>query len=124
MASITGLDHVNLRTGRLAETVAFFEEVLGLENRPEDRPDFGFSGAWLFAGDRAVVHLIETEADAEPPAGALDHVAFRIDDFDGLLAELERRELPHRASGQPGNGVRQVFFREPNGVLIEISSAA
>jgi len=121
MASITRLDHVNLRTDRLDETIAFFEEVLGLENRPEQRPDFGFPGAWLFVGDQAVVHLIEANS-TEAPAGALDHVAFATPDFDGLLTTLDERDLPHRVSEQPGNGVRQVFFREPNGVLIEVSS--
>ena len=121
MASITRLDHVNLRTDRLDETIAFFEEVLGLENRPEQRPDFGFPGAWLFVGDQAVVHLIEASS-TETPAGALDHVAFATPDFDSLLTTLDERDLPHRVSEQPGNGVRQVFFREPNGVLIEVSS--
>ena len=44
---ITGLDHINIDTSKPDETVAFYEDVLGLENRPQDRPDFGFPGAWL-----------------------------------------------------------------------------
>ncbi len=121
MAQITGLDHVNLRTNRLDETIAFFEEVLGLENRPADRPDFGFDGAWLFHGDQAILHLIGVDAEVPAPAGALDHVAFASDDFDGLVAELTERGLDHRTSGLPGSDVRQIFFREPNGVLIEVT---
>ena len=102
MAQITGLDHVNLRTDRLEETIAFFEGVLGLENRPDDRPDFPFPGAWLFQGDQAIVHLIGVDAEVAAPAGALDHVAFASNDFDGLVAELTERSLDHRTSGLPG----------------------
>jgi catechol 2,3-dioxygenase-like lactoylglutathione lyase family enzyme len=122
MALVEDLDHFNISTSRLDETVAFFEEILGLENRPDDRPDFGFPGAWLFAGSRALVHLVEQEVGTGEPSGPLDHVAFATSDFDGLVARLIEREIDHQLSGQPAIGLRQVFFREPNGVRIEVTS--
>ncbi len=52
---IAKLDHVNLRTTQLETLIAWYCDVLGL--RHGERPDFPFPGAWLYAGDTAVVHL-------------------------------------------------------------------
>ena len=37
---ISGLDHVNIETSELEETIHFYEDVLGFENG--DRPPFDF----------------------------------------------------------------------------------
>src|SRR5689334_18058758 len=57
---VVALDHAAIKTDRLEETRRFFEEVLGLRVGP--RPDFDFPGYWLYAGDRDVVHLVETDS--------------------------------------------------------------
>ncbi len=46
------LDHVTLRTHDLEGTRAFFEALLDL--KPGYRPDFSFSGYWLYAADEAI----------------------------------------------------------------------
>ena len=38
--SVGVLDHFNIRTRKLADTIRFYEDVLGLENG--DRPNFAF----------------------------------------------------------------------------------
>lgn len=124
MALVTVLDHFNIHTSRLDETVAFFEDVLGLENRPADRPDFDVPGAWLWVGDRPFVHLIEIENDKGPAQGSLDHVAFATDNFDGLLTQLQAHDVKHSVADQPQTGLRQVFFSEPNGVQLEVTCPA
>lgn len=45
--SVGVLDHFNIRTRNLAETVRFYEDVLGLENGA--RPNFAFPGAWMYS---------------------------------------------------------------------------
>ena len=45
--SVGVLDHFNIRTRKLADTVRFYEDVLGLENG--DRPNFAFPGAWMYS---------------------------------------------------------------------------
>ena len=59
---INRLDHVNLRTMQLDTMIAWYVDVLGLQNGA--RPDFGFPGAWLYAGDAAVVHMSQVDGDA------------------------------------------------------------
>jgi catechol 2,3-dioxygenase-like lactoylglutathione lyase family enzyme len=118
--SIRGIDHINIGTTRLAETVGFFCDVLGLAKGW--RPDFGVPGAWLYAGETAVVHLVELdEARAASSAAALDHFAFRIDDFDEIVRRLDAASVTYSSIQVPGTQIRQIFVRELNGVNIELN---
>src|SRR5688500_9886093 len=49
--------HVSINVDNVEAAVRFYVDVLGLVPR-DDRPDFGFGGAWLDAGAQQV-HLIE-----------------------------------------------------------------
>jgi catechol 2,3-dioxygenase-like lactoylglutathione lyase family enzyme len=118
--AIRGVDHINIGTDRLGETVAFFRDVLGLVEGY--RPDFGFGGAWLYAGDGAVVHLVDLPEGKRPSSeAALDHFAFSIDDWDDAVARLTRAGIKHRATDVPGAPIKQIFLRDPNGVNIELN---
>lgn len=113
------LDHVNIRTARLAEMTAFYGEVLGLE--PGARPPFGFGGAWLYCGTRAAVHLVEVP---EAPAGRqprIEHFAFRAEGLAAFLARLRARRVAYRISIVPGVNLRQVNVLDPDGNHIEIA---
>ncbi|MDO6732187.1 hypothetical protein Q4577_19315 [Marinovum sp. 2_MG-2023] len=50
------LDHVNIQTTQVEALVAWYGDILGLRTGP--RPNFPFPGAWLYAGDAAVIHLV------------------------------------------------------------------
>ena len=118
--AIRGIDHVNIGTHRLEETRAFFRDVLGLTEGW--RPDFPFGGAWLYAGDGAVVHLVELAEPKRPSAeAALDHFAFRIDDYDGVVARLDAAGVTYRRVDVPDTPIRQIFIRDLNGVNIELN---
>jgi catechol 2,3-dioxygenase-like lactoylglutathione lyase family enzyme len=117
--AIQGIDHINIGTDKLAETITFFE---GLGLAVGQRPPFDFPGAWLYAGDRAVVHLVElTEAKTASDTAALDHFAFAIQDHDGMIGRLDAAGVEYRARAVPGAPVRQIFLRDPNGVTIELN---
>jgi catechol 2,3-dioxygenase-like lactoylglutathione lyase family enzyme len=115
---ITGLNHANISTAKLQETIDFFVEVIGLKVGP--RPDFNFAGAWLYAGNQAVIHLVE-RALARDPEGALDHISFTAPDFDAALARLDQLGVTYRWSHIPGGFGRQAFVKDPNGVTIELT---
>jgi catechol 2,3-dioxygenase-like lactoylglutathione lyase family enzyme len=53
--SVGALDHYNVSTRKLKETVQFYEEILGFVNGP--RPQFNFPGAWPYSAGHAVLHL-------------------------------------------------------------------
>jgi len=117
---ITGLNHANISTAKLQETIDFFVQVIGLRVGP--RPDFTFAGAWLYAGDQAVIHLVE-RAQPHAPNGALDHISFSATDFDAALKRLDELGVPYRWSEVPSGFGRQCFVKDPNGVTIELTGA-
>lgn len=120
--AVSGLDHINIDTAEPDATIAFYRDILGLENRPQDRPDFGFPGAWLFLGERAVVHLNFIDADERfSSRSAFNHIAFEGDDFDAMCALLDDRGLRYRTSERPEIGLQQIFVNDPNGVRVEVN---
>src|SRR5882724_12178630 len=95
--ALLSLDHVNLRTANLAGMTEFYCNLLGLRSGP--RPAFAFAGAWLYCGERPVLHLVEIEqAASSNGALSLEHFAFTADGFEELVAALTRADVAHRVS--------------------------
>lgn len=113
------LDHVNLRTGRLAELQHFYGDVLGLRDGP--RPDFTFGGAWYYLGDRPVVHLVEVADAPEAPTPRIEHFAFMAEGLQTFREGLEKAEINYSASIVPGFGWTQLFLRDPDGNKVEVT---
>jgi catechol 2,3-dioxygenase-like lactoylglutathione lyase family enzyme len=123
--SVGVLDHFNIRTRNLAETVRFYEDVLGLEKGP--RPNFAFPGAWMYSEGKAVVHLVDIAATSEPQkpdSGVVHHVAFASRGFDDMKQRLKAKDMRFEARQVPGGELWQIFVDDPNGVLIELNYEA
>lgn len=123
--SVGALDHFNIRTRKLAETVKFYEDVLGLEKGA--RPNFAFPGAWMYSEGRPVVHLVDispTDEPQRPDSGVVHHVAFRSFGFAAMTERLQSRGMAYEARQVPGGEVWQIFVRDPNGVMIELNYEA
>jgi catechol 2,3-dioxygenase-like lactoylglutathione lyase family enzyme len=112
------LDHFTVVTDRLAETVRFYE-MFGLRVGP--RPPFPMPGAWLYCGDHAVLHLLETPQMPVLRRGALDHMAWRATDLLATTQLLEGKSIRYRLVRTPAPFQRwQLFFEDPNGVEVEL----
>ncbi|MDE1936789.1 VOC family protein [Bradyrhizobium sp.] len=123
--SVGVLDHFNIRTRKLADTVRFYEDVLGLEKG--DRPNFAFPGAWMYSEGKAVVHLVDispTEEAQKPDSGVVHHVAFVSRGFDAMKSRLKSKNMPFDARQVPGGDLWQIFVNDPNGVMIELNYEA
>jgi catechol 2,3-dioxygenase-like lactoylglutathione lyase family enzyme len=124
-ARITGLAHVTLKTGDLVTTIAFYEQVIGLQQ--VEPPPFPFPGAWLGFRADALVHLIGGDrartADGSIAHGsaAIDHVSFWARGYTAQRARLEVFELPFRESCPPDTTLAQIFVLDPNGVMLELT---
>jgi catechol 2,3-dioxygenase-like lactoylglutathione lyase family enzyme len=120
--SVGVLDHFNIRTRKLAESVRFYEEILGLTKG--DRPDFSFPGAWLYSEGKPVVHLVDISPTSEPQkpdSGVVHHVAFASRDFRGMKERLLSKDFAFKAREVPGGAIWQIFVCDPNGVMIELN---
>ena len=116
------LDHYNVRTRKLAETVAFYEDVLGLDNGP--RPAFNFPGAWIYSEGKPVVHLRDISPTPEaqkPDSGVIHHIAFVSSGFATMKRRLAAKGVWYETSEVPGGALWQIFVRDPNGIVIELN---
>ncbi|MDH3473725.1 MAG: VOC family protein [Rhodospirillales bacterium] len=120
--ALIDLDHVNIRTARLAEMRRFYGRVLGLEEGP--RPPFRVGGAWLYCGPRAAVHLVEVDEPLEVPKPRIEHFAFQAEGLADFLERLQDYGVAYRISTVPGLETRQVNIYDPDGNHIEIAFVA
>jgi catechol 2,3-dioxygenase-like lactoylglutathione lyase family enzyme len=120
--SIGQLDHYNVSTRKLKETIAFYEDVLGFKNG--FRPQFSFPGAWIYSGDQPVLHLNDisgTDKQQPSDSGVIDHVAFGSRGFEATKQHLDGKGVPYRVNQVPNSTRWQIFFRDPNNVEIELN---
>ena len=115
----TALDHFNIYCKDLARTVAFYEKYIGL--RSGDRPNFTFPGAWLYAGDKAVLHLVSESGRKEQGSGAIDHIAFECRGIDATVDQLKADKIEYDVRKVPGRPLQQVFIHDPDGVMLELN---
>jgi catechol 2,3-dioxygenase-like lactoylglutathione lyase family enzyme len=123
--SVGLLDHFNIRTRKLAETVSFYEDVLGLEKGA--RPNFAFPGAWMYSDGKPVVHLVDISSTGEAQkldSGCVHHVAFASRGFDAMRQRLKSNGMRFEARQVPGGDLWQIFVNDPNGVMIELNYEA
>ena len=116
--TIKSLDHVNIVTPDVDETVRFYERFIGL--RKGDRPNFDFPGAWLYCGDIPIIHLIGAEP-AGPGTGVVDHFALGAEDIRGFVQRAHAEKFDYDIRDVPGGRIRQMFVFDPNGVKVELN---
>ena len=120
--SVGKLDHYNVSTRKLKETVQFYETVLGLNNGA--RPPFNFPGAWLYSDGHPVLHINDisgTDREQRPDSGVIDHVAFGSRGFEAMKKHLAGKGIQHRVNQVPNSTRCQIFLRDPNNVEIELN---
>jgi len=114
------LHHVSRQTKQLETTLRFYVDVLGF--REITRPPFGFRGAWLY-GAGIQMHLIEEPFDAPPSDinSRENHIAFAVDDMESAEEALKQNGIPYRHNVVPERKTNQLFFRDPDGWMIELA---
>jgi len=116
---LTAFDHVNIRTTKLDEMIAWYGAVLDLH--PGRRPPFAFDGAWLYLGETAVIHLVVCPDPCAPgEALSLEHFAFRAKGMADIRARLTEKGVPYTIDPVPGFPVVQINLNDPEGNHIHI----
>jgi catechol 2,3-dioxygenase-like lactoylglutathione lyase family enzyme len=106
--------HVNLSVDDVDVARRFYGELLGLE--PAPRPaDMSRAGCWFRLGEIELHLSLEGETDN---ARSKRHVAFEVNDLDGLRTRLVAAGVPLE-EGKPLSGVRRFFGRDPAGNRLE-----
>lgn len=114
----TSMNHFTVLTDDVDLTVRFYDDLLGLHAGP--RPAFDFPGAWLYADDTPILHVVGGRPKSELKAGVIDHMAFTGRDLSATLATLKARGMQYTCRRQVSSGTWQVFFMDPNGARVEL----
>jgi catechol 2,3-dioxygenase-like lactoylglutathione lyase family enzyme len=122
---------VNICTTRLQDCIKFYGETLGLTiKHPPMSSDFSMGAYAYDEQDIPVIHLVaaDREADSVEPIrgaaqrGMIDHFALRCDDPDALIERLTAHGHEFSRMDVPIISRNLIFVRDPNGVMVELSS--
>jgi catechol 2,3-dioxygenase-like lactoylglutathione lyase family enzyme len=112
------MNHFTILAEDLRETCDFYRDLLGLTEGY--RPDMGFPGAWLYAGEQAVLHVVIRSPLPQSRAGVLDHMAFSAVNLAGTVRKLEEKGVRYQLGRQAETSTWQLFFHDPNGARVEL----
>ena len=111
--------HATILVRDLERTRAFYTGVLGL--REVDRPRLGFAGTWFAVGEQELHIVVRDNLGPDPAFSDDRHIALGVADFAAVPARLEALGIPFRHGKSPERP--QIFFRDPDGNLIELQPA-
>ncbi len=127
---LNALDHVNIITDDLAGTTKFFVKLFDLDVRDGPEPLPPEHVQWLYDDSgRAIFHInsremqqaYHRETKTGPMTGAIHHVALDCSDHKAFIARLEAHGIDYRLNDISSINLKQLFFSEPNGVLLELN---
>ena len=139
---INKLDHVSISTDQLEDTKKFYCDLLGL--KVGHRPKLKSSGYWLYSGEEAIIHLVETGSNLDreitfsddkiiarslgnpqindlSETGMDDHIAMTVEESAGLVNFMKENKIAYWDRLLADRELYQVFVRDPNGVIIELN---
>lgn len=118
--SVRLVHHVNIvmPTSGESDARAFYGDLLGFRELPKPAAMAGRGGVWFAAG--TIDLHIGVDPDFQPSRKA--HVAYQIDDLDGLRRQVEELGYPTR-DDVPLPGYRRFHTEDPFGNRIEFLEA-
>jgi len=123
---LKGMHHISIAVDDLERAREFYAGLLGLAEIP--RPGLPNPGKWFQAG-ACQLHLTvrpeEERGRPLPGTGAGEtHFAFAAEDLDRAKRHLGARGVAVQDGINARLGMRQLFFRDPSGNLVEVFCAA
>lgn len=120
------INHIALYVTNLATSTAFYRDIVGLDTIPE--PFHDGKHTWFAIGDKAHLHLIQGRRQP-PEAEKNTHLCFSSGQLDQLIAHLTSKKIAYedwagKASSvtKRVDGIRQIYFKDPDGYWIEVNS--
>lgn len=127
---VNALDHVNIIAADLDRSARFYVDLLDLERRDAPAPLMPQTAQWLGdANGRIIIHLNSPDCprafDREVPpgseTGAVHHIALNCSGHDEAVARLTSRGAEFTLNRVHSIGLRQIFTRDPDNVLLELN---
>ncbi|MBL7875340.1 MAG: VOC family protein [Cyclobacteriaceae bacterium] len=121
------LNHIAVYVVDLKVSSHFYQNVIGLDTIPE--PFHDGKHTWFSVGPKSHLHLIEGATSKTSP-NKNTHLCFSVASVDSFIAVLKKNNIEYE--DWPGNkmqvttrvdGVKQIYFKDPDGYWIEINDA-
>jgi lactoylglutathione lyase len=120
-------DHIALSVRDVAKSVRFYQHVFDLTEIENTAAKS--ATRWLSLGEGKELHLIP-RPEAEIKTNKAVHFALTTARFDAFIQKLIKLEIPYSDWPNSPNkdyvrndGIRQVYFQDPNGYWIEVNDA-
>lgn len=122
------MNHLALQVTDLKVSTDFYTKLVGLDTIPE--PFHDGRHTWLSLGNGSHLHLITTPAGNPVIPGKTTHLCLSVPNVDSVVKLLVEKKIPYEDwPGKPYtvttrvDGVKQLYFQDPDGYWIEINDA-
>jgi lactoylglutathione lyase len=121
------LNHIAVYVVNLKTSTAFYRDVIGLDTIPE--PFHDGRHTWFSVGGNAHLHVISGAASAVSHDKNA-HLCFSVPSVDAFVNRLNKagiafEDWPGKAQAITlrVDGVKQIYFKDPDGYWIEVNDA-
>lgn len=121
------INHIAVYVVNLQTSTFFYKDIIGLEMIPEPFHDGRHS--WFAIGCNAALHIIQGAA-AIVPHDKDSHLCFSVPSVEEFTERLDKNNVAYE--NWPGqaksvttrpDGVKQIYFKDPDGFWIEVNDA-
>lgn len=120
MIKVKQVAHVCIFAHDLAQTRAFYEDVLALDiqfNFLRDGKVFGF---YVNCGGRSHVEVFQKDDSAYADTNQITHFCLEVESIDAAIAHVQSRGVEVTSKKFACDDTYQAWIRDPNGVRIEL----
>lgn len=121
------LNHIAIYVVDLQASTAFYRDIVGLDTIPE--PFHDGKHTWFSVGPLSHLHVISGAA-APTVHNKNAHLCFSVPSVDEFTKSLTKHNIEYenwtgekKAITNRVDGVKQIWFRDPDGYWIEINDA-
>ena len=121
------LNHIAVYVVNLAISTDFYHNVVGLDTIPE--PFHDGRHTWFLIGPKSHLHII-SGAKTEVPKDKNGHLCFTVPSVADFIKNLDAHQVKYENwAGEQQvvtnrvDGVKQIYFKDPDGYWIEINDA-
>ncbi len=121
------LNHIALYVTDLRASTAFYQDIVGLDTIPE--PFHDGRHTWFSVGPKSHLHLIQG-AKISTEHEKNTHLCFSVPSVEAFIPVLKLNKIAYENWAGEKNavtnrvdGVKQIYFRDPDGYWLEINDA-
>jgi catechol 2,3-dioxygenase-like lactoylglutathione lyase family enzyme len=124
-------DHSTIQVENIDKSIEFYKGILKLKEITTPWPNNKLI-RFLKTGENQQLHIAQEQVNnfGDVKVNKILHLAFAVKDFDAYLKFLDKKGINYsNFAGESKNlqtrpdGVRQIYFQDPDGYWIEINDA-